>query len=472
MKSILAVIFLVALLSPLIASIVGVDYDLTENRLPAKEPVFDLSRLLDQNYFAAVDSYFNDSFGLRGALIFAKNWIDYHVFNTSPSRKVHLGREGWIYYRPALNSYQRDRGERRREVESLFLDLHALDTICELAGKQFVFMVAPNKSSIYPEYVGYSFQDDPPDRGPYAVLLDLLNKRPIRTFVRLDERLREAKRNGPVYDRTDTHWNYSGAALVSGELLRAIYGPAGPDLLAAYNLHETPVVRDLTSKMMGLPIEEEVIALQTCEYRTQVSDMQVSPANDPIRHIRHETLPPTTDTSCLMFRDSFSWSLVPFIKGSFRRLDLLPRTGGISPERVGGAINDIDVIVLQSVERDLRGLNIDLEAFLEAVGAGREHVNWSPVEFGDGSVELNGSGDDTVRLIRIAETNGGGSFAVDVTPVDPSAREPTVVRRESDGGSVLLPLPFAQRVSVQVSGMDPATSPANVELVELSRIRR
>ena len=86
-KKLITGIFIFILISPYIGWLIGMDIKLEEKRSLAEMPELSIEGIKDQKYFSSVEQYFNDHFSYRGMLIKLKNWIDYHVFHTSPFQR-------------------------------------------------------------------------------------------------------------------------------------------------------------------------------------------------------------------------------------------------------------------------------------------------------------------------------------------------------------------------------------------------
>jgi hypothetical protein len=110
------------------------------------------------------------------------------------------------------------RGERSPGAATLarwtgFLD--ARRDRLEQRGISYLLVVAPNKQSIYPEFLPRQIQRQ---RSPRTLLDDLIRAMPETTempVLDLRETLRAAKQQGPIYFQTDTHWNDVGAEVAA-----------------------------------------------------------------------------------------------------------------------------------------------------------------------------------------------------------------------------------------------------------------
>ncbi len=175
------------------------------------------------------DAYFRDHFGWRSWLIRRFHQLDFLLFRVSESREVVVGRDGWLFFGNIAASYQLhnrpfSRDERRRWLRS-FVNRQ---TWLEQQGIHYLFTVAPNKHSIYPEKLPWNLASvGLPSR--YEELVELLTEGSGVTPIDLHGPLRAAKARELVYERTGSHWNARGAYLAYSEIFDRL-APAFPQL--------------------------------------------------------------------------------------------------------------------------------------------------------------------------------------------------------------------------------------------------
>jgi hypothetical protein len=151
-------------------------------------------------------TWFSDHFYLRQELISVNNRISSILFQTSGEDSVILGKEGWLYFDSTLDNYTGQNAMTDKELSAAAHNLELMAQYCREQGKDFVFIIAPNKNSLYPQFM--------PDYGVVSAehdaqkLLSRLENTPVidlfSAFSSHDEIL---------YFKTDSHWNSKGAAL-------------------------------------------------------------------------------------------------------------------------------------------------------------------------------------------------------------------------------------------------------------------
>ncbi len=366
-QRIITVFFLILILGTFIGWLFGVESVTRENRKMAEAPTVSVRNLIDSKFYSQLNDFFNDHSPWRGRLIKTKNWIDYSVFNTSPSDKVVLGKDGWLYYASTMKDYFKDSCDDRFKVRVLARKLYSLERIIESLGKKFIFVIAPNKSTIYPEHVEFKRPANSCGKSFYDILLEAFKEYPIKGFVRLDDLLIKAKQESPVYHVRDTHWNATGATIVSEAILKKI----SPDKWKSYypdiEFENSSRNSDLsnTLDMLFVDLREEVVAIKNIAYVSTIIEEQREPLQN--RQLRPgysaEPLPgrrllPKT----LIYRDSFMREPLKIIKGSFKRIDALWSSSILISKKVDYEdFMTSKIIIFEVAERDLWRVRINMK---------------------------------------------------------------------------------------------------------------
>src|SRR4051794_37583352 len=98
-------LFIALLLLPTFQMLTGVVpiKALDENRNRAALPPLAFADLLSQ--FPKLQAWFQDHYGFRDVLIRANAQIDFSLFGVS--NRVHVGQDGWLYYRDSISNQLR-----------------------------------------------------------------------------------------------------------------------------------------------------------------------------------------------------------------------------------------------------------------------------------------------------------------------------------------------------------------------------
>lgn len=207
------IIFIIICILSIIIPLIFTDYkggksNTLDNRVMAKGPA---SFFIDGSE-VDITKWINDNIGLRTTMLGLKGYIEYNIFHKSPTSRVMLGKDGFMFYtwdnniQIAQNKYPLSEREIRQIVKNLII----INDVLKKDNKTFVFTIAPSKVSIYPEYLS---------NGNYEKTItpiDIFNERlkDKINFVNLKDAMYNEKANNPkqlLYFKTDTHWNEYGA---------------------------------------------------------------------------------------------------------------------------------------------------------------------------------------------------------------------------------------------------------------------
>lgn len=201
----------------------GGEYAAAEQRLLAEKPVFVLEDgTRNPNAWSEIKMWFEDHIGFREALVRIRAEIQFYFFRSSPSEKIHVGKNGWYYYTPDEN-LQIASGEytlTEEMLEQIRLNHMAIRDKLKNMGMEYVIVLPTSKVSIYPENMRYG--DETIRQTPVDMVADYLESHSDLRVVRLKDVLLEAKKSQQVYFKTDTHWTQAGAYTAYQEIIRSM----------------------------------------------------------------------------------------------------------------------------------------------------------------------------------------------------------------------------------------------------------
>lgn len=324
--TILVIVFLIAICLP--AADVLLDLDptrLSEKRRLAPPPPVRLSQPLEVSYTAAFESWWNDSFGFRRSLVvgYSRALL---ALGVSPTPSVILGRSGWLFFAgdEALASYRAVQPFTEAELAAWQHRIETRRDWLAERGIHYLVVIAPNKETIYPEFMpGHLNRVRPVTR--LDQLVTYLRSHSSVAIVDPRDVLRAAKAEGIVYLRTDTHWNDVGAWLLHREILMGLrqwYPQLEPTPAAAF----VPNIRtgwsgDLAT-MLGLDgrLSEDKLELAPRNGRAARGADPGPRPEDPQRNLSAAERGTASLPRAVMFHDSFGLSLQPFVAESFSRI--------------------------------------------------------------------------------------------------------------------------------------------------------
>jgi hypothetical protein len=236
------------------------------------------------------------------------------------SEKVTFGKQGWLYLRGDTNDILGQHTgkvqlgeERRAQWRRVLWDRMARS---EALGIPWVCVVAPDKESVYPEFL--PDEVSPAARRPVHEFLEVADRLEAPVSYALD-RLLATKQQCEVYARTDTHWNFRGAHVAYQMLCEELLarGVAVEPLDEEdFEWVEGRVDGDLGRKVRPEPLVGPMIRVRFNRPRGDV--VYDNGVHNHGRVMRFQSDRP--GPSCVLFGESFCDYLVPFLRETFHRL--------------------------------------------------------------------------------------------------------------------------------------------------------
>lgn len=294
----------------------------------------------NQNVLDDATNYIADHFALRQEMVTANAMLQTGLLATSPAEDVIYGTDGWLYYAETLDDYQNRATLTDEEVRQIAQTIADMQAYCEVRSAQFVFTIAPNKNSLYPEHMPARYlQSDSP--GNYEKLKPLLEEYGVHyadlfTFLSEQDEI--------LYLKTDSHWTNRGAALAHDFLMETIGLPHTAFAQAEYTTAETHR-GDLYEMLYPKGTARE--AQQA--YETTFSYISEPRTAEDI--LIQTTSPDAPNGRLLLCRDSFGNALHPFLAEDFREATIT-RQMPYPLEQVQAG----DTVIVEIVERNLANL--------------------------------------------------------------------------------------------------------------------
>jgi len=287
------------------------------------------------------EEYFSKSFAYRNHLVDAFSLMKTEIFREGNDQVI-VGREDFLYFAETLADYTGENPMTDGEIEAAADALAAIEAYAESHAAKFLFASAPNKNTIYPEYMPARY----PMRGGESDLDRLHAALDARGVAYLDLRpvLTAAKSDGLIYHKRDTHWNTEGARLAWEAIGDALslslpdYGTSAAvdDFRGDLDTLLFPK-REMFDANTEYPLADEYIF--TSAYKTPM-DMTITTRGSGSGRL-------------LMFRDSFANALIPFAASAFAEAQLeraVPYRADLLETEAA------DVVIVQIAERNLRTL--------------------------------------------------------------------------------------------------------------------
>lgn len=315
----------------------------------------EMPKLTDENglnlaFPSGFEDYFQDHFAFRSELVNAGATILLRVFRSSAEDDVICGKDGWVFYSETLSDYSALKVLTDGELARLGTVLRLEQQYCSENGAAYIFMSAPNKNSVYPEYMMPQYLKAEKGSSSLDRLQTLLSQeRSPVPFVDLKGLLVSEKANGrQLYYAADSHWNLLGATCA----YRGIMEKINQQVTVSYDRYEnaifTAAPREGDLLKMVLPLNCIV------EEANAAYDIKTSYKYEgrfrTIDDIMIRTSSGKADgSSLLMQRDSFGRALIPLLSEQFASAVYLR---GVSFD-IYNNIEGKTVVIHEIVERNL-----------------------------------------------------------------------------------------------------------------------
>ncbi len=401
---------------------------------------------LSPNFYDSVRQWLRCTFPLKQPLVALKNRIDYRLFSFTDSDNIHIGSNGWLFQKNTIIKSHDGNDDAKPLSKQLLNRLHAIEKVLAAAKIKFVFTIAPDKATIYPEHTRTRPEDD-----LLKNFLEQESKIPLGGFVRLDLLLKKEKLTQPdLYGKTDSRWNHYTAALSANEILKKA------------DIEQTPI--DVQSTRF--PKDNGDL------YQALMGKAQKHPAPS----IRHFFGPKNSDgPSAIIYGDVYAASLIPILKKHFSKLDAV-FSNRMPSKNFGENFAFADVIILECAQNRLKQLNIDLqhlyagiEPFFENTfkralpNAKIQPVSMLSIHLEKDALAIRSTGNKSLLTFSNVQGSTDSIFKFLKLSIEagqsntltmwPEGRAGFTLRKKIRAGisSVVYPLPFSENVNITVN---------------------
>jgi hypothetical protein len=287
-----------------------------ENRVLAAFPdfsVFDIG-----NIPRSMDNYINDRFGFRNIFIKLANTFIYA--SGYKNGNVIIGKENWLFYS------KQDDGNNIADFFKINLFNNAntgrfINVIaervewCNSNNIKFIFLIAPNKHNIYPEYYPFERPEGiTRTEQILAAMPDNLKDSIIYPYYVL---IKNKTDKLPLYFETDTHWNMAGAYYAFGLLFDRV-----KELFPETHFPEFNFTTDI-----GYDSKGDIVPMSGFSGYGRRTIPNIYPVNGWVNYYKYEKkdghnsiIIKNNDPllpKAIVFRDSFFTQLEPFTSSIF-----------------------------------------------------------------------------------------------------------------------------------------------------------
>jgi alginate O-acetyltransferase complex protein AlgJ len=202
----IALAFSISLAIPLLGHLLGIENQPypEEWRRPHQKPPLSLKLYDIFEFFQEYPPYFSDRFGFRNRFLRWQSQVKAQGFGVSSGHQVQVGKQEWLFLHDRQQAIQYYRNTKPFTLEELALwqaIFEKRQRAFAQRGIQYLLIVTPEKSTIYPEFVRDRYNKIHPF-SRLDQLLAYLKKHSEIQALDLRPILRQAKSQAPVYYRT------------------------------------------------------------------------------------------------------------------------------------------------------------------------------------------------------------------------------------------------------------------------------
>jgi alginate O-acetyltransferase complex protein AlgJ len=272
--------------------------------------------------------FFNDHFPFRDLAIQSDAALRLNLAGNRWTDRVLIGTENWLFLRRTIQGTPVTLPVAEytpNELQQWVSVLQQRHDWLQSHGIRYALVIAPDKAAIYPDKRPQEFSGITPDTRQ-TQLFNRLASDGIIQFVDLRPALTTARTQFPeLYYRTDTHWNAVGGWIATQSICRQlqlpfIFGPVDEGITGC----ENPIYRGDLLRLLGAPHyshEPRITHLPKRRFtwtRTALNEQPHILCPEYALPFATET-PHTDRPRAVIFRDSFTLELQPFLSEAFSR---------------------------------------------------------------------------------------------------------------------------------------------------------
>ncbi len=188
-----------------------------ENRMLAEKPFLLKENRLNPDWFSEYNAYLDDRFGGRQAFISLNTKVKYDILGADlHNDRAIKGKSGWYFYisengRDNLTDFYKKNLLNGEQLEAFKAKVGAAAGWCEENGIRCIFVIGPNKHSVYEEYYPFKRPKGITRADQIVEAFDELELDYV--FPRDFLIAKKEDFDYPLYYETDTHWNNQGSYL-------------------------------------------------------------------------------------------------------------------------------------------------------------------------------------------------------------------------------------------------------------------
>lgn len=262
----------------------------------------------NEKYVQQLGDYFSTHYAFRPQIISADAEIQSGVFGTSNLDSVIVGENDWLYYSSTLNDYL---GKNLMSSRAIYNTMHNLEITQEYLNQnniEFLFTVAPNKNTLYPENMPYYYnakESADSNLKNFTSALENSNLNYCDLLTTLEDT------DEVLYLKQDSHWNNKGALIAYNQILDTL-GKTHNDYSNAQVTRTKNFYGDLGKMIYP--------STQQPEYNFEYDINQTYSYVTPTESVEEAIIITQNDEGSgrlYMYRDSFGNAILPYFANEY-----------------------------------------------------------------------------------------------------------------------------------------------------------
>lgn len=293
-----------------------------ENRNLAKAAELRKNGRLNKNYGKEFDAWLSDRFRGRLKLVNLYTDVNNYIIGKLENSRAMKGKDGFLFYKGenSVANYQNKFLFTEAELEKIKNNIIKRKKILAEQGIQYYVMIAPDKNRVYGENYPDDYIRKYAKQGRAEQLVEYLKNNGIDIVYPLNAIL-EAKKEGTLYFRLDTHWNNSAAFLGYTAMMQEV-AKNNPDVKSlTFDDFVKEFVPEKSGELLGMlniKIEDvEIPDNKVLLLKKKSKYNYVYIKNKGRKGVEIVNKNPLNNLRLLMLRDSFTEAMEPYFSETF-----------------------------------------------------------------------------------------------------------------------------------------------------------
>ena len=271
------------------------------------------------------NSFVDDRIALRSSAVKTYAFIEPYMLNRWDLKGNGIrGDDGWLFFNDendTVENFQRIKDFSPEELDYFKKTVEEVYEFCKAHGIAFVFVLAPNKSSLYPEHYPSFIRrlDKPSSFERLESYLQANSKAPIAYIF---DSLVAEKDNYLLHYKEDTHWNSVAGYFAYREAAKRIknqihdYSPI--EMAQLVRCDKKSTINDLVLFIGGSTYQYGETNEFCLKEPVNVNVIQAVDANKHIMGIKETSV--NNGKKAMVFHDSFYAAMEKYMEGSFSQI--------------------------------------------------------------------------------------------------------------------------------------------------------